>query len=80
MEYSYNPKGVCPSEISFNLEDDIVSSIIFKGGCKGNLSALSKLLNGKTSEEIIDLFEGHLCGIRKTSCMDQLVKALKETQ
>lgn len=78
MKYSYKPSGVCPSEINFDIEDGIVKNINFTGGCNGNLKALSKAVEGKSAEEIYNLFNGIQCGYKSTSCSDQLAKAVLE--
>jgi uncharacterized protein (TIGR03905 family) len=70
--------GVCCSEINFEVEDNIVKSVNFKGGCSGNASGISKLVVGMTIDEVISRLEGTKCGFRPTSCPDQLSKALKE--
>ncbi len=78
MTYTYKPKGVCPMEIKFNIEGNVVSNIQFKGGCNGNLKAISKLLEGATVEHIVEKLSGNTCGLRATSCADQLAKAVRE--
>lgn len=77
MEYLYRTKGVCSSEIRFELEGNIVTNVRFIGGCNGNLKAISKLVNGLEAEKIISILEGNSCGGRPTSCADQFAKALK---
>ena len=77
MHYIYNTQGkVCPSEISFDLTDNIVTNISFKGGCNGNLKAIGKLCEGKDAKEIAKLLAGNTCGWKSTSCADQLSKAI----
>ena len=78
MEYKYRTRGVCASEITFELEDGIVSNVSFKGGCNGNLKAIAKLVDGKNAEEIASLLEGNTCGFKSTSCADQLSQALRK--
>ena len=78
MEYKYRTRGVCASEITFELEDGIVKNVAFRGGCNGNLKAIAKLVEGKKAEEIADLLEGNTCGFKSTSCADQLSKAINE--
>ena len=78
MEYSYDPKFVCAKRIIFDINDNIITNIRFVGGCPGNLKILSKLLDGKTVEYIVDNLSGNICGLRGTSCADQLAKAVKE--
>lgn len=80
MEYTYNTKGTCSVQIKFDINEDIITNIKFIGGCPGNLNAISKLLDGKTVDYIVDNLEGNLCGMRGTSCADQLAKAVKEAK
>ena len=78
MKYSYDPVMVCPKKIMFDINDNIITNIRFVGGCPGNTLALSKLLEGQTVEYIIEKLSGNRCGIKPTSCADQLAKAVKE--
>ncbi len=76
MKYTYNTKGVCSSSITFEIEDGIVTSVQFVGGCNGNLKGISALAVGRTVDEVIERLEGIRCGFKSTSCPDQLAKAL----
>jgi len=78
MRYTYHTKGVCSMAISFDIDGNVVQNIEFAGGCNGNLKAISKLVDGWTVEEIEDKLSGNTCGMRKTSCADQLAKAVRE--
>lgn len=78
MKYKYEVKGTCAIEISFNLEDNIVSDISFNRGCSGNLKMISKILDGWDADKIIDMCEGNICGLRNTSCADQLAKSIRK--
>lgn len=78
MKYTYKTKGTCSREISFELQDGIVTNISFLGGCNGNLKGVSKLAEGQRVEDIIERLEGIKCGFKTTSCPDQLATALKE--
>ena len=78
MKYTYRPTGVCSREIHFDLENGKIYNIEFVGGCPGNLKMISKLLEGYEAEEIIKVCSNHLCGMRNTSCADQLSLAVKE--
>ena len=42
--YSYETKGVCSRRINFNIENNIVKSVEFIGGCPGNLFRILALL------------------------------------
>ncbi len=77
MRYNYIPRGVCARKISFDLENGVISNVEFQGGCNGNLKAIARLVEGKNAEEIVELLSGNTCGMKGTSCADQLAKALK---
>lgn len=78
MQYKFKTKGVCAAEISFDINNNIVTNISFFGGCNGNLKAISKLLEGQTVEYIEQKLRGNVCGRRDTSCADQLAIAVRE--
>ena len=77
MKYTYNTQGTCCSTITFDVADGIVSDIKFFGGCNGNLKGISALCEGQKVADVIEKLEGITCGFKKTSCPDQLAKALK---
>lgn len=74
----YKTKGVCSSYIDFEVIDGKVHGVQFAGGCHGNSQGVAKLIEGMDKEEAISRIEGICCGMKKTSCPDQLAKALKE--
>lgn len=78
MLYKYNPMGVCSMEISFEMENDIVSNVKFFGGCAGNTKGVAKLCEGRDAHELVELLEGITCGGKGTSCPDQLARAIKK--
>lgn len=78
MNYSYEPQGVCPMQIDFDIDGDVITNIKFTGGCNGNLKAVSKLVNGWTVDKIEEALSGNTCGRRPTSCADQLAKAVRQ--
>ena len=78
QEYVYEPQGVCPMQITFDIEGDVIRNIQFFGGCNGNLKAVSKLVDGWTVEQIEEKVKGKTCGRRPTSCADQLAKAVRQ--
>ena len=77
MDYRFRPQGVCPIEIDFSLDGDVVSNIHFQGGCNGNLKAISKLVDGWTVDKIEEYLKGNTCGYKQTSCADQLAIAVR---
>ncbi len=76
---TYKTEGVCASTISYEIEGDIIQSVSFEGGCPGNLLGISKIVVGMKVEDVINTFKGVHCGTKKTSCPDQLAKALSST-
>ena len=74
----YNTKGVCAKEINFDIENDKVKNVIFTGGCDGNHKGLCSLVEGMSVDNVITRLEGINCGMRSSSCPDQLAQALKE--
>lgn len=77
MEYIYKTKGTCSSEIKLNIEGNVVTNVSFTGGCNGNLKAIPRLIDGWTVEQIEEKLSGLACGLKKTSCGDQLAKACR---
>ena len=78
MQYEYKTKGTCSQRIFFDVEDGKVKNVQFVGGCNGNLKGIAALVEGMRVEEVITRVEGIRCGMKSTSCPDQLAKALKE--
>ena len=75
--YSFTPQGVCAKRITFAISDDgKLHDVHFVGGCPGNLSAISKLLEGADPKDTAALLQGNDCRGRGTSCADQLAIAL----
>ena len=67
----------CSRAVDFEVENGIITSCQFIGGCHGNTQGVSKLVVGRPIDEVIETLEGIDCGGRGTSCPDQLAKALK---
>ena len=78
MQYEYKTKGTCSQHILFDLVDGRVYNVRFIGGCNGNLQGISKLVEGMEAEEVIHRIADIHCGMKPTSCPDQLASALKE--
>jgi uncharacterized protein (TIGR03905 family) len=78
MHYSYKTTGTCSTEINFDINDNVITNIVFTNGCNGNLKAIGKLCEGMTVEEIEEKLKGNTCGFRQTSCADQLAIAVRE--
>lgn len=78
MEYKYKPSGVCSSEMIFEIEGNVVKKLSIVGGCPGNTVGVSKLIENRAIDEIIELLKGIPCRDKGTSCPDQVAKALEE--
>lgn len=78
MTFEYTPRGVCSRKMIVEIEDDKVVDVKIVGGCNGNLQGISALVKGMPVDEVIDRLEGINCGMKGTSCPDQLAKALIE--
>lgn len=74
----YRPKGVCSQNIIVELDGDMIKHVEFIGGCSGNTQGVARLVEGMKAEDAIARLEGIRCGMRPTSCPDQLSKALKK--
>lgn len=78
MQYEYKTKGTCSQRILFEIEDNKVLNLQFIGGCHGNLQGIGRLVEGMDVNEVIGRLEGIRCGMKSTSCPDQLATALKQ--
>ena len=72
----FQPRGVCCKMMNFKIKDDILIETDFMGGCNGNLKGIGVLVKGMNINEIIQKLQGLPCGVRPTSCPDQLTKGL----
>ena len=80
MEFEFRTKGTCSQRIYFRVEDGKVLDVEFLGGCNGNLQGIGKLVQGMDIDEVIQRLEGIRCGMKPTSCPDQLAAALKKAK
>ena len=78
MEYRYKPQGVCAMQMIFQIDNGVINSLKIIGGCPGNTLGVSKLVVGKTVDQVIEMLKGIPCGVKGTSCPDQVAKALEE--
>ena len=78
--YEYKTSGTCSRSILFDIEDGKVKNVQFIGGCNGNLKGIAALVEGMDVDTVIERVQGVTCGMKKTSCPDQLAKALKEAK
>lgn len=75
-KYSYRTSGTCSQAIEIEIEGDVINSVMFYGGCDGNLKGISKLVEGMKAQDVIERLKGTRCGMKTTSCPDQLAQAL----
>jgi len=80
MQFQFRTKGTCSQMIYFTIEDGRVFNVEFMGGCNGNLQGIGKLVEGMLVDEVITRLEGIHCGMKPTSCPDQLASALKKAK
>ncbi|MBO4777956.1 MAG: TIGR03905 family TSCPD domain-containing protein [Bacteroidales bacterium] len=78
MKYRYKTVGTCSQQIDFEIDNNILKNVVFYGGCNGNLKGIGKLVEGLPVQEVIKRLEGIPCGMKSTSCPDQLATALKK--
>ena len=78
MHHTYKTKRTCSTQIDFDIENNKIYNVKYTGGCNGNLKAIASLVEGQEIEEVIERLNGITCGFKKTSCGDQLAKALEE--
>lgn len=79
MEHvSFSPRGVCSIQIDFDIEDGKIYNVQYVGGCNGNLKAIGRLVEGRDAKEVADILRGNTCGMKGTSCADQLARAIDQ--
>ena len=80
MQFEYRTMGTCSQRILFEIEDNKLKGVQFLGGCNGNLKGIGALVEGMDIDDVISRLEGTTCGMKSTSCPDQLAKALKKAK
>ena len=74
----YKTRGTCSTQILFDVKDGKLTDVSYVGGCNGNLKGIGKLVEGMDVDEVIRRLDGERCGMKPTSCPDQLAQALKQ--
>ncbi len=72
----YKTHGTCSRAVTIDIEDGVIKECSFIGGCSGNTQGVAALVKGMKVDEAIERLSGIKCGMRNTSCPDQLAKAL----
>lgn len=75
--YEYKTNGTCSTKISFDIQDGAVRDVVFTNGCQGNLKTIGLLVEGMNAGELVSRLKGIQCGQRRTSCADQLARAVE---
>lgn len=75
-KFTYTTKGVCSRAIEITIDNDIVTEVRYQGGCHGNTQGVAALVAGMSANEAIKRLSGIRCGMKSTSCPDQLAQAL----
>ena len=78
MTVEYKPRGVCSRAMKVTVEDGIVRDVEVVGGCNGNLKGIMSLVKGMKAADVVERLEGIRCGMKPTSCPDQLAQAIKQ--
>lgn len=78
MKFQYRPRGVCSQLMDIEVEDGRIVNVNVTGGCHGNLQGISRLLKGMSVDDAIERMDGIRCGMKRSSCPDQLAQALKQ--
>ncbi len=75
----YPTPGPCSRFIQVGLDDEgRICQCRFEGGCDGNTKGLSQLVLGMKPQDVITRLDGIRCGMKRTSCPDQLCRALEQ--
>ncbi len=74
--FVYYPKGTCSTKMEFEMDNEMIRSVKVTGGCNGNLQGICNILKNKTIDEVLAAFSGIRCGMKPTSCPDQIAAAL----
>ena len=75
----YQTQGTCSQLIDVTVDDnDVIQQVFFVGGCNGNLQGICRLVKGQKVEDVISKLDGIRCGTKRTSCPDQLCRALEK--
>lgn len=78
-EYSIATKGTCSTQIDFTIDEEgKLHNVVFHGGCPGNTRAVARLLEGYDAQAAVDILKGNPCGMRGTSCADQLARGVEK--
>ena len=78
MHKTYKTQGTCSVQIDFDVIDHKIYNLKYTGGCNGNLKGIAALVEGQDIDVVKEKLKGIKCGMKPTSCPDQLARALEE--
>ena len=79
LHFIHENHGTCSKCVIFDIDDEKrIHNLQFVGGCPGNTTGLSQLVEGMEAEEVVNRLQGIRCGVKNTSCPDQLASAVIE--
>lgn len=78
---TYRTSGTCSQLIELDIDDENrIQNVQFVGGCNGNLQGIARLVQGMKVDDVKERLDGIRCGYKSTSCPDQLVRALEQSE
>ena len=77
MTYQYSTQGTCSRLIEIELDNGVIKSVSFTGGCHGNLQGISSLVCGMTADEGIARLGGKPSGRKDPAIPQQLKRTQK---
>lgn len=80
MKTVFETRGTCARAIVLDLDETtgVINEVQFLGGCQGNTTGVAALVRGQKAEDVIGRLQGIQCGMKGTSCPDQLACALRQ--
>ena len=77
--FAHKTSGTCSTEVRFRIENGNIHGISFTDGCEGNLKGIATLAEGTDAKALADKLRGLRCGRKRTSCPDQLARAIDKS-
>lgn len=74
---TYKTRGVCSTQIDFDLKDGYIYNVKYTGGCRGNTQGVARLAEGMPAEEVVRRCKGIDCR-GGNSCPNQLALAIEQ--
>ena len=76
---TYTTSGTCSKMIEFDIDEQgRLHNVSFMGGCPGNTLGIALMAEGMDAEALAKRLRGVPCGSKRTSCPDQLSRAIME--